>query len=611
MSELTVTAELDLPLPPEAAWKVVADTARVNLEAGNPTYVPVEEVQPDGTVLRRAKGTMALMKAEWEERYGEWVAPRWTLQERIFHGGPLRRLRIETHLRPQADGHTHLTLESRISGRGPIGFALLRLGILRRLTFRYAHLIRQLAEAEAAGGSPTPGAPAALQRPALPAEAERRLRTDLAALSERHDPALVARLERLLREAAETELGRLRPLALARAWSVPADRAIALCLDAHRQGLLALRWELLCPRCRGAKAAVGNLYEMPRGVHCPSCNIDYERDFSRNVELVFQPEAWLRPLAAGAYCLLGPGTTPHVKLQRRLEPGESLVLEAELPPGPYRLRTVEAGPDCEFDWDGEAGFPEILIEADAVRAGPPAPPGRIAIRNASAAVRHAVVEERHWLADALTGDRVIALPAFRELCPEQVIRPGDEVGIALACIMFADLKGSTALYARLGDAAAYGLVRDYFGFFAERLRAEGGVLVKTMGDAVMAAFAEPGAAVAAALAIHRDAAAFGRGQQGARPDAGLVTKIGLHAGPCVAVNTSGLLDYFGRTVNLAARLQTQSDGGDIVLSRELAEDPAAAALLAGLPAEDALVPLRGIPEPVQIRRVRPGERAAA
>ncbi len=50
-----------------------------------------------------------------------------------------------------------------------------------------------------------------------------------------------------------------------------------------------MKWDLLCPNCRGPKVSVGLLSELPRGAHCPSCNIDYERDFERNVELSFAP----------------------------------------------------------------------------------------------------------------------------------------------------------------------------------------------------------------------------------------------------------------------------------------------------------------------------------
>ena len=66
--------------------------------------------------------------------------------------------------------------------------------------------------------------------------------------------------------------------------------AVELFLAAARKGIVAMGWDLLCPRCRGAKVRVSRLDELPKGAHCSSCNIDYARNFSRNVELTFHPE---------------------------------------------------------------------------------------------------------------------------------------------------------------------------------------------------------------------------------------------------------------------------------------------------------------------------------
>lgn len=56
-------------------------------------------------------------------------------------------------------------------------------------------------------------------------------------------------------------------------------------------------------------------------------------------------------------------------------------------------------------------------------------------------------------------------------------------------------------------------------------------------------------------------------------------KLGLHSGPCIAVNANNLLDYFGSTVNIAARVQNESIGGDIVLTDALTGDPLVHSLL--------------------------------
>ena len=110
----------------------------------------------------------------------------------------------------------------------------------------------------------------------------------------------------------------------------------------------------------------------------------------------------------------------------------------------------------------------------------------------------------------------------------------------------------------------------------------------------MASFGDPAHAVKAALAM-----------QTAIADHDLVLKLGVHAGPSVVVTLNDRLDYFGSTVNMAARLQGQSAGGDIVLSRTVADDPAVQSLLASVPKREESVTLKGFTAPVSFVRLTP------
>jgi hypothetical protein len=133
-----------------------------------------------------------------------------------------------------------------------------------------------------------------------------------------HDPAshaLAPNLTDFLRHAPVVDLRSIRPMAPATLWSVPPDHAVELFLAAARRGVVVMGWELLCPRCRGAKSRVSQLQDLPKAAHCSSCNIDYERNFSRNVELTFHHAPWIRPLPDGERCLLGQGSARHIKFQ--------------------------------------------------------------------------------------------------------------------------------------------------------------------------------------------------------------------------------------------------------------------------------------------------------
>jgi len=589
--------------PPEKIWPALADTARFNEAAELPRYKVETAVQPDGSVVYTGRAKIGPLKLVWRDLPTEWVTNHSFRHARLFSTGPFKTLVATLHLRPEGTG-TRGEYVVEVEPANVIGHAALLAGFFRSVGKTFTRLANEAA-AFAAGQREEPFSLSVKLAP----EARNRLAA-IAGELERQGlrPALVQRFARFIAEAGEIDLHRIRSLRLARLWGEPERDLIELCLRAVRAGLLALRWDLLCPNCRGGPVGANTLDQLPRGAHCPSCNIDYDRDFARNVELNFRPAPAIRPLTEGEFCLFGPMTTPHVVLQQTLAPGESRDLGLALPPGDYRLRPLHPGQEVTLSWAG-GGFPKVIAEGGGIRAGGAAPPGIVHLSNRSDRQITFVIESRDWVKDALTAHRATSMQIFRDLFATEVLRPGDEAGIGQVSLMFTDLKGSTAMYARIGDAAAYRLVRDHFAFLAAAIRAHDGAIVKTIGDAVMAAFSDPANALAAALDVQGNVAAFNREHGGGHEE--IVIKLGLHTGACIAVTLNGRLDYFGSTVNLAARLQAQSQGGDIVLSADLAADPAVRARLAGLRANSESARVKGFETPVAFLRLLPAQAAAA
>src|SRR5262249_15148307 len=151
--------------------------------------------------------------------------------------------------------------------------------------------------------------------------------------------------------------------ALARQWEREPREVIETCLAAAREGLLVLRWDLICPRCHGAKALATSLDELPEDAYCPSCAVAFDRDFSRNVEVTFDPAPDIRPIGAGSYCVASPLATKHIKVQHRVGAGSATVVAADLADGDYRARTVEPGGAADFHVDGGA-LPAIVLAGD-------------------------------------------------------------------------------------------------------------------------------------------------------------------------------------------------------------------------------------------------------
>ncbi len=149
---------------------------------------------------------------------------------------------------------------------------------------------------------------------------------------------------------------------------------------------------------------------------------------------------------------------------------------------------------------------------------------------------------------------------FRDVFKADNLSLDQRLKITSLTFLFTDLKGSTALYERVGDLAAFDLVRAHFHALLEIIASRKGAVVKTIGDAVMATFIRPEHA-------HRRGPAHARGDgrqlNVERGTEDLIVKIGIHEGPCLAVMLNERQDYFGQTVNIAARVQSLSTSQEI------------------------------------------------
>jgi class 3 adenylate cyclase len=596
----------ELPASPAALWPYLSDTARFNEAAGTPRYAVSEETQADGSVKRRATASYMGVAVEWDDPPFEWIVEREFRQTRIFRRGPLKSLSPTLQLAPAPNGGSRVTYRLVGTPRGLVGHLLFATGLLDKIGKGLDGMVQQVGRF-AAGQAEMP-----FDYTPPDLTSEQRVRLDsltrqVAAGAYHHD--LADRLAHHIATAQEVDLIRIRPRKLAREWQVPVRHVAELCLDAARLGMLGLSWNLLCPRCGGAKASADTLEALPKQAHCPSCNIAYDGSFTSNIEISFRPAAAIRSIGEGEFCMGGPHVSRHILVQQILAPGEQRHVTVTLPAGEYRLRTLEPGGECVVAHDGGI-FPVMTAEnADApaftMRAQAGDAIGVILMRNLSSRDLTFVIESRAWRSEALTAHEVTTLQAFRDLLPTQVLRAGEDVGIDSITLMFTDLEGSTALYERLGDAAAYRLVRRHFGVLAEIIREHDGALIKTIGDAVMAAFATPEQAVQAALNIHDRIAAFNAEytRETGSTDAAVGLKMGLHGGRCIAVTLNERLDYFGSTVNLAARLQGRSRRGEVVLSESLAADPAVAPMLQRRPLSRESAELKGFDRPVPFVRL--------
>lgn len=199
----------------------------------------------------------------------------------------------------------------------------------------------------------------------------------------------------------------------------------------------------------------------------------------------------------------------------------------------------------------------------------------------------------------VSGHRLLTLQTFRDLFPRETIPPNESLIVRRVAILFTDLAGSTALYSRRGDTQAYSLVRHHFDHLFTVVDEHNGVVIKTIGDAIMAAFTEPADALKAAIVMHQKLTDLNRQLQ-LSPEDQLILKIGIEAGPCISVNLNSRLDYFGTTVNTAARVQATSQGNDIAVTENVLADSSVAAIVKDYCRQSCQLQLKGLDELVLV-----------
>lgn len=560
--------QYDLQSSPEALWPYVSDTNRFNQETGVPH---VEDAGRPGVDLVNARRHLRLrrmgMLIDWEEEPFEWVRPYRFGVRRTYSSGPMAEMRILAELSARQEGGTRLVYQVWARPRNLLGYVTIPLQIGRISARSFAAAFHRY-DGLALAGKPLDLLSAPLE---LAPGSSQRLQTARTELHGRGVPAeLVGRLIDLIEQADDITLSRLRPYALADYWRLPCRSVLEAFLQATRVGLFDLQWHILCPLCRGDKETAASLSQMTTRAHCEVCHIDLSANFDQAVELTFRPNPAIRPLEVYPYCVGGPQVTPHILAQQLLPPHATRDLSLPLEPGRHRLRGVDL-----------AGGQYVQVAPDGVaeatfRASDDGWPGNgltlglfptLHLVNDTSREQLLLLERMAWSDQAVTAAEVTTLQAFRDLFSSEALRPGEQISVGSLTIVFTDLRDSTRLYQAIGDAPAFGRVMNHFDILHQAIAEQEGAIVKTIGDSVMAAFRRPLFGLKAILRAQELLA----GQPASETP--LVLKAGLHHGPCIAVTLNDRLDYFGSTVNVAARIQNLAVGEDIVISNAVRDDP--------------------------------------
>jgi len=552
----------DIKSSPEAIWPFASDTNRFNRDTGQPEIELIDNLM--GTKHARMK--IPIIRVEWEEEPFEWTYPYSFGIVRTYSKGPIDEMRVQANFDPLTEGGTHITYQtwmttSNILAQIGIPFAI---GVIAKRRFEKAFRLYDRI-AKRSGMLFESSHPRGLSfggRARFKSQSE-------AVISQGTDPSLIARLEEFFNQADELSLQRIRPYALADHWQVNRRAVLEMFLRATRAGILDMYWDLLCPSCRGTTEGHTNLAEVHGASHCSSCQIDFTVNFDHNIEVVFRPNPSVKIVEFNAaFCVGSPQMQPHVFMNQTISALHPLPVPLQLEQGRYTLRAsnVPGSLSLFADVDGDE-----KVDIRATQYGLPLEGGHVSLHptlnliNATEAESTFTLERTTWSDQAATAADVTALQVFRDLFATEVVRAGEEISIGSVVLMFTDLRDSTRMYRRIGDASAFGRVREHFEILEKAVAEEGGGIVKTMGDAVMATFRQP---ISALKAVWKAQSVIAE-----RGEPMLWLKVGLHKGPCIVVNLNDRLDYFGSTVNITARLPNFSQGGELIFTDTFYEDP--------------------------------------
>jgi class 3 adenylate cyclase len=457
-------------------------------------------------------------------------------------------------------------------------------------------------------------------------------------LRQSSDADVAAAIEDLARTASDRALNRVNALEFAARRGLNEDRVLNAFVHASRLGLFDMSWNMLCPGCGGVLNANATLKSLDKKDYaCAVCATGFEPTLDEMVEVSFTVNPRVRRIGAH-----DPDRLSGLEYVRQLfwssgldltdaefdemlrevtldsvdlPPGEKCILSVQLPEA-FIIVFEPVTHSAQFiDVKGEATrerrelsvvYNNIHAHTGTIEMRPG--PLRLSLENRTSAralpslyiagdrMHEAISKRKRFL----TAKRLLTNQAFQDVYRTDALSLDQRLRITSLTVLFTDLKGSTELYERVGDLVAFDLVKSHFRALNEVVAMESGAVVKTIGDAVMATFPSPDRGLAAALRM-RDVV---RNVGGARAD-DLTVKIGLHEGPCLAVMLNDRLDYFGQTVNIAARVQGLCQSRSIFATRPVVEEPLAARLLqsAGLVPVAQNANLKGISDALTVYEI--------
>ncbi len=547
----------ELTISVDSLWSFISDTSRLNKAIG---LSEMNFEEKAGVLYGKAKN--AGVRLEWVEVPWTWVAGKHLISVREYSRGFAHTVKAIYHFEKISESTTRLYV---YLGWIPRGFfsKLLLLASKNIIHKKYTEILSEIEKLSKARTF----------KPQLPAREEKSMVNNHSALfkiteellQKNISKDLVHKLIDYIEYGNEIDLYRIRVLELAKKWDFKERDLVIACMYATRAGLLTISWDVICPHCRGTRIEIGTLYDIPAKANCEVCNIEYENDSENSIEITFHVHPSIRPVAKVFFCSAEPAKKPHIKLQKILAPKETIETNLNLSIGLYRLR---------IKGNNEIGTLNITDSesADIVNWSIGGNQNYLSAQNPQVRIANTddkphlfTIEETSWDPYVLRPAYIFSLQEFHDLFSAESLSSELKLELGLQTVLFTDIVGSSTLYEEYGDSKTFVQVKKHFEEINKFVKENEGAIIKTIGDAVMAAFPSPKGAIEAAMSMRNSF--NGKNMNGIR------LRISIHYGQCIAVNLNSGIDYFGKTVNIAAKIQKLAGASQIVFTKEYKDNP--------------------------------------
>lgn len=521
----------------EEAFNIFSNTSKLNKYMGLPPRI---EVEKDGE--RYVESSLLGIKTKWLERPWKWISGQYMLVNRIYQQGPALHEHIIFQIK--SINENEQTIEFYYQGH----FKNFLWVLFYKLSFPIIGKKMKQAFNKILLGRKHKKSKILLKRKIL---------NDLEFSKNKNINYLIYQI---LKNKEDEEVYQLKIPFFAENFNLPKKELLSAFIKAVKYDLFEICWDIICPHCHGVRHRPSRLEKIVLVNECDACQLTFHVDRVDYIDATFRINPSIREVKNIVFCSAEPHKKKHILLQEKINPKNEKCYIFNLVHGEYRIRIIgveniysfKVNQDKEkedeiINWDGSENK-EVLSSG-----------GQIKLTISHKTEGLFIVEKKTFPPHYFCPTNLFNHFEFRNLFSNEKLGKGIQLRLPQQIILFTDIVGSTKFYENVGDEQAYREIDKHFDIIKFHLEKNKGILIKTIGDAVMASFPTADDLLKTCKEIDRTITE--------EKDLSLKIRYSAHLGPMIAVNFNTGIDYFGNHVNTAAKLQAIAGANEIAVSQ--------------------------------------------